>query len=148
MVVFLAILSVAMLAGLLTTLLAVMRIIWNEQTDDTAATSFHEFLDRASTNPVLATLCVIPVVCTVALIFLGAPSTTQLTYAMTGGGIFFVGFLLWTVVLNLPVYRIVAAWEPHAPHPDVRKIIRRFHVYNLVRLGSSLAAGVLFFLAV
>jgi hypothetical protein len=44
MVVFLAILSVAMLAGLLTTLLAVMRIIWNEQTDDTAATSFHEFL--------------------------------------------------------------------------------------------------------
>ncbi|MGF6885668.1 hypothetical protein ABIA39_007415 [Nocardia sp. GAS34] len=57
---FLAILSAAMLVGLMTTLLTVMRGLWNQQPELDAARNFQDFLQHAGTNRVLSTLTIIP----------------------------------------------------------------------------------------
>jgi hypothetical protein len=145
--VYLALLSATMLLGLMTTLLTVMRPMWAKQTDAVAAQSLQQFLTYAATNRVLSTLSILPVICSVVIFFIGAPSTNQLVYALLGGGIFLLGFFLWTAIFNLPIYRAVAKWDTAKAPDDVRPVLRRFHVVNLVRLAAAFAASLLFFLA-
>ncbi len=146
-VVYLALLSATMLVGLMTTLLTVMRSMWARQADALAAQSLQQFLLYAATNRVLSTLSILPVICSIVIFFIGAPSTLQLVYALVGGGVFLLGFFIWTAIFNLPIYRTVAKWDTaKAPH-DVRSVLRRFHTVNLVRLAAAFAASILFFLA-
>jgi uncharacterized membrane protein len=146
-VVYLALLSATMLVGLMTTLLTVMRSMWARQEDVMAAQSLQQFLLYAATNRVLSTLSILPVICSIVIFFIGAPSTPQLVYALIGGAVFLLGFFIWTAIFNLPIYRTVAKWDTtKAPH-DVRSVLRRFHIVNLVRLAAAFAASILFFLA-
>lgn len=146
-VVYLALLSAAMLAGLISTLLSVMRSMWARQTDVLAARSFQQFLAYAATNRVLSTLSILPVICAIVVIFIGAPSTSQLVYVLVGGGVFLLGFFIWTAIFNLPIYRSVAKWDTTKVPDNVRSLIRRFHLVNLARLTALLAASILFFMA-
>ncbi|MBU3067829.1 DUF1772 domain-containing protein [Nocardia sp. NEAU-G5] len=145
---FLAILSAAMLVGLMTTLLTVMRGLWNQQSEPDAARNFQDFLQHAGTNRVLSTLTIIPVISGVWMAFLHAPSSTAKVYALTGGGVFLLGFFIWTAIFNLPIYKAVAKWSlADATPADVRTQIRRFHISNIGRLTAALATSVLFFVA-
>lgn len=146
-VILVAILSAAMLAGLMGSLLVVFRPMWNRQTDEAASISFQQFLAVAATNRVLSTLSILPVVCGIVIIFLNAPSATKPVYAIIGGGIFLVGFFLWTAFFNLPIYRAVSAWNRDGHNPGSRQLIKRFHRVNTVRFAAALATSVLFFLA-
>ncbi|GAB2520141.1 anthrone oxygenase family protein [Nocardia heshunensis] len=146
---FLAILSAAMLVGLMTTLLTVMRGLWDEQPELEAARNFQAFLQHAGTNRILSTLTIIPIISAVWMAFLHAPSTTAKVCALTGGGVFLLGFFLWTAIFNLPIYKAVAKWNLTESTPsDVRKQIRHFHASNLGRLTAALATTILFFVAV
>lgn len=146
---FLAILSAAMLVGLMTTLLTVMRGMWNQQSDAGAARGFQDFLQHAATNRVLSTLTIIPIISAVWMAFLHAPDTTAKVCALTGGGVFLIGFFVWTAVFNLPIYKAVAKWDLTEAIPDdVRTEIGRFHASNIGRLTAALATSVLFFLAI
>ena len=147
LVIYLALLSATMLVGLMTTLLTVMRSMWAKQTDALAAQSFQQFLTFAATNRVLSTLSILPVICSIVIIFIGAPSTTQRVYALVGGGVFFLGFFIWTGIFNTPIYRTVAKWNTTKAPDDVRSVLRRFHASNLVRLTATLVTSILFFLA-
>ncbi len=146
-IVYLALLSATMLVGLMTTLLTVMRSMWARQTDALAAQSFQQFLTYAATNRVLSTLSILPVICSIVIFFIGAPSTTQRTYDLIGGGVFFLGFFIWTGIFNTPIYMTVAKWDTAKTPDDVRSLLRRFHASNLVRLIATLATSILFFLA-
>jgi hypothetical protein len=146
-VVYLALLSATMLVGLMTTLLTVMRSMWAGQTDALAAQSFQQFLNFAATNRVLSTLSILPVICSIVIIFIGVPSLMKLVYVLAGGGVFLLGFFIWTALFNLPIYRTVATWDNARVPDNVRSIIGRFHVVNLVRLAAALACSILFFLA-
>ena len=146
-IVYLALLSATMLVGLMTTLLTVMRAMWARQTDALAAQSFQQFLTYAATNRVLSTLSILPVICSIVIFFISAPSATQRVYALVGGGVFFLGFFIWTGIFNTPIYRTVAKWDTAKVPDDVRSLIQRFHMSNLVRLTATLAASILFFLA-
>jgi uncharacterized membrane protein len=146
-VVYLALLSATMLVGLMTTLLTVMRPMWARQTDVLAAQSLQQFLAYAATNRVLSTLSILPVICSIVIIFIGAKSTSQLVYALVGGGVFLLGFFIWTAIFNLPIYKTVTKWDTTQAPDDVRSILRRFHVVNLVRLTAAFATSILFFLA-
>ena len=145
---FVAILSAAMLVGLMTTLLTVMRAMWRQQTDEVAARSVQDFLRHAATNRVLSTLTIIPIVCAIVMAFLNAPTTAGHVCALVGGGVFLVGFFLWTAVFNLPIYKTVSQWDVASAPADTRVMIGRFHRVNTVRLTAALATSVLFFLAV
>ncbi|MFJ9367585.1 anthrone oxygenase family protein [Nocardia sp. NPDC101769] len=146
---FLAILSAAMLVGLMTTLLTVMRGLWNQQSEADAARSFQDFLKHAGTNRVLSTLTIIPIISAIWMAFLHAPDTTAKVCALTGGGVFLLGFFIWTAVFNLPIYKAVDKWRlAEATPDDVRTEIRRFHASNLGRLTAATATSVLFFVAV
>ncbi|MBU3065454.1 DUF1772 domain-containing protein [Nocardia sp. NEAU-G5] len=145
---FLAILSAAMLVGLMTTLLTVMRGLWNQQPELDAARNFQDFLQHAGTNRVLSTLTIIPVISGVWMAFLHAPDTTAKVCAVTGGGVFLLGFFIWTAIFNLPIYKAVARWNlTEATPADVRTQIRRFHTSNIGRLTAALVTAVLFFVA-
>ena len=146
--IFAAILAAAMLVGLMVTLLSVMRSLWRSQADSAAAQSLRDFLRYAATNRVLSTLTIIPIVCSIAIGFLGAPTTTKYACALAGGGVFLVGFFLWTAVFNLPIYTTVSRWDLASTPADVRSIISRFHRVNIVRLSAALITSGLFFLAV
>ena len=146
-VIYVAELSATMLVGLMVTLLTVMRSMWAKQEDARAAQSFQQFLTYAATNRVLSTLSILPVICSIVTIFIGTPSTTQRIYAFVGGGVFFLGFFIWTGIFNTPIYRTVAKWDTTKIPGDVRSLIRRFHTSNLVRLTAVLATSILFFLA-
>ncbi len=146
-VVYVALLSTTMLVGLMTTLLTVMRSMWTKQVDALAAQSLQQFLAYAATNRVLSTLSILPVICSIVIIFIGAPSTTQLVFALVGGGVFLLGFFIWTAIFNLPIYRTVTKWDTTKAPEDVRSVLRRFHIVNLVRLTAAFAASILFFLA-
>lgn len=145
--IFLAILAAAMLVGLMTTLLSVMRSMWRGQDDDVAARSLQEFLRFAATNRILSTLTIIPILCSIVIAFLGAPTTGKYVFALTGGGVFLVGFFLWTAVFNLPIYKLVSGWDLASTPVDVRAVIGRFHRVNIVRLSAALITSGLFFLA-
>ena len=146
--VFLAILSAAMLAGLMTTLLTVVRNVWREQSDEMAAKSFKGFLAHAATNRILSTLSIMPVISGIVIAFITAPHGKHPAYALVGGGIFLVGFFLWTAFFNLPIYKKVAAWDTDKVPVDVRSVIKRFHRVNLVRLFAALVTSILFFMAI
>lgn len=150
--VFAAILASAMLVGLMTTLLSVMRAMWRQQSDRTAARSLQDFLRQAATNRVLSTLTIIPVISAIVIAFLGAPSTVKYDCALAGGGVFLVGFFLWTAMFNLPIYQAVSAWDLASNSTDTpvdtRAVISRFHRVNTVRLSAALATSLLFLLAV
>jgi uncharacterized membrane protein len=146
--VFVAILASAMLVGLMTTLLSVMRAMWRQQADQAAAGSLQDFLRHAATNRVLSTLTVVPLISAIAIAFIGAPTTAKYGFALAGGGIFLVGFFLWTAVFNLPIYRTVSGWDLASIPEDTRSIIGRFHRVNIVRLIAALATSLLFFLAI
>ncbi|HEY4388686.1 MAG TPA: hypothetical protein VGN34_29905, partial [Ktedonobacteraceae bacterium] len=105
LVVYLALLSATMLVGLMTTLLTVMRSMWARQADAPAAQSLQQFLTYAATNRVLSTLSILPVICSIVIFFIGAPSITQLVYSLVGGSVFLLGFFIWTAIFNLPIYR-------------------------------------------
>jgi uncharacterized membrane protein len=145
---FLAVLSASMLAGLMTTLLTVMRRAWLDQTDAGAAASFKNFLNRAATNRVLSTLSITPVVSAIVMAFVAKPPNAHPRYAYIGGCVFFVGFYIWTGVFNLPIYKAVNAWNLSEAPTNTRRLILRFHLSNAVRLLASLATSALFFLAV
>ncbi|GAA1968548.1 DUF1772 domain-containing protein [Kitasatospora viridis] len=145
--VFLAILSAAMLVGLMTTLLTVMRVIWRQQSDEDAARAFQDFLAKAGTNRVLSTLTVIPIVSSIVIAFTGAPNHAAYVCALVGGGVFLAFFFLWTAAFNLPVYKAVAQWGGEGAPADVRVMISRFHRSNSVRLCGAFATSLLFFLA-
>ncbi|HEY4453959.1 MAG TPA: DUF1772 domain-containing protein [Pseudonocardiaceae bacterium] len=145
--VFAAILSSAMLVGLMTTLLSVMRAMWRQQTDHAAARSLQDFLRHAATNRVLSTLTILPIACAIAVAFLGGPTTAKYVCALSGGGVFLVGFFLWTAVFNLPIYKTVSQWDLTSAPEDTRSIIGRFHRVNIVRLIAALATSLLFLLA-
>jgi len=146
-VVYLALLSATMLVGLMTTLLTVMRPMWAKQAEALAAQSLQQFLTYAATNRVLSTLSILPVICSIVIFFIGAPRTTLLVYALCGGGVFLLGFFIWTAIFNLPIYRTVAKWDIAKAPDDVRSVLRRFHAVNLVRLAAAFAASILFFMA-
>jgi hypothetical protein len=145
--IFAAILAAAMLVGLMATLLGVMRSLWRSQDDGAAARSLQDFLRFAATNRVLSTLTIIPIVCSIAIGFLGAPTTAKYVCAVTGGGVFLAGFFLWTAVFNLPIYKMVSRWDPASTPGNVRSVISRFHRTNVVRLSAALITSGLFFLA-
>jgi uncharacterized membrane protein len=151
LLIFTAILSTAMLAGLMTTLLIVMRPMWRQQTDDVAARSLRDFLRHASTNRILITVTNLPAICAIVIGFLGAPARSGYAFALAGGGVFLVGFLVCTALVNLPIYRAVLRWnlesDAEPARQEVRRALRRFHRSNVIRLGSALAASALFFLA-
>lgn len=136
-----------MLVGLMATLLGVMRAMWRSQTDDVAAQSLQDFLRFAGTNRVLSTLTIIPIACAIAIAFIGAPTTAKYVCAMVGGGVFLVGFFLWTAVFNLPIYKMVSGWDLASPPENVRSTISRFHRVNIVRLSAAFITSGLFFLA-
>jgi uncharacterized membrane protein len=144
---FVAILSAAMLVGLMTTLLTVMRAMWRQQTDQAAAHALQDFLRHAATNRVLSTLTVLPILSAIVIAFLGGPTTAKYVCALVGGGVFLVGFFLWTAVFNLPIYRTVSHWDLASTPTDTRRIIGRFHRVNIVRLIAALATSLLFLLA-
>ncbi|MFB9931858.1 anthrone oxygenase family protein [Amycolatopsis halotolerans] len=145
--IFAAILAAAMLVGLMATLLSVMRAMWRGQADDDAARNLQDFLRHAATNRILSTLTIIPIACSIALGFLGAPTAAKYACAMTAGGVFLTGFFLWTAVFNLPIYTTVSRWDLATTPADVRSVISRFHRVNAVRLCAALIASGLFFLA-
>ncbi|WP_429426338.1 hypothetical protein [Nocardia sp. GAS34] len=44
---------------------------------------------------------------------------------MTGGGVFLLGFFIWTAIFNLPIYKAVATWNlTEATPADVRTQMR------------------------
>jgi uncharacterized membrane protein len=145
--VFAAILSSTMLVGLMTTLLTVMRAMWRAQADQAAAQSLRDFLAHAATNRVLSTLTVIPILSAIVIAFLGGPTPADHVRALVGGGVFLVGFFLWTAVFNLPIYRTVSQWDLASTPTDTRLIISRFHRVNTVRLIAALATSLLFLFA-
>lgn len=145
--VFLAVMSAAMLVGVMTMLLTVMRVMWRQQSDAAAAASLHDFLRYAATNRLLGTLGILPVVCAIGIAFLGAPSATQYVYSLVGGAVFLVGFFVWTAVFNLPIYKAVSQWDLTPTPPEARSIINRFHRANTVRLAAGCATTMLYFLA-
>ncbi len=146
---YLAIVSAAMLAGLMTTLLSVFRSMWNRLGDRDAASAFQDFLRHAATNRILSTLTIVPIICAIVMAFLTAPTPAKYVCALVGGGVFLLGFFLWTAAFNLPIYRAVATWDPAATVPtDTRALITRFHRVNIGRLVAALATTVLFFIAV
>lgn len=145
--VFAGLLPAAMMTGLMTTLLVVFRPMWDRQPDDAAAVGFRDFVAHAAGNRILTALSLIPALCAAGIAVVGAPGTTELAYAVAGGGVYFVGFFLWTMIFNLPIYRAVAAWTDAPPYRDARALMRRFHLNNAVRLACALATSVLFFLA-
>ena len=145
---FLALLNALMLAGVMTILSTVMHKMWREQNDADAAASFKRFLEYATTNRILSTMSITPVIAALVMAFVAKPAGSQAGYAYAGGGIFFVGFFLWTAFFNLPVYKAVNAWTLIETPSDTREQIGRFHRSNAVRLAASLVTAVLFFLAV
>lgn len=145
--IFLAILSAAMLTGLMTTLLTVMRGVWRSESDEMAATNFKAFLAHAATNRALSTLSIMPVISGIVITFVSAPQGSHPLYAKIGAGVFFIGFFLWTAFFNLPIYKKVAAWKEGTAPADTRTLIGRFHQVNIVRLGAALAASILFFMS-
>ena len=145
--IYVAIVSAAMLAGLMTALLVVFRPMWNRQSDAIVRSGFSDFLHYAGTNRVLSTLSILPVLCGIGLIFARSPETAPFVFGILGGAVFLVGFFLWTAFFNLPIYRAVGTWTDDTPPGEVRALIHRFHMVNIVRLGSALAATVLFMLA-
>jgi uncharacterized membrane protein len=144
---FLALLSAAMLAGLMATLVSVMRVMWQREADTDAASHLQEFLRYAARNRVLSTLSIVPVIAAIAIVFVGAPSRGQLVYALLGGGLFLVGFFLVTAVFNLPVYNAIMGWDVAELPAGWRSVLGRLHLVNAVRLAAALASGTLFFLA-
>ena len=145
--VFVALLSAAMMVGLMTTLLTVMGPMWRRQSDDVAARSLQDFLRIAPGNPILQGLTVLPPAVGLAIVVIGAPAGGQYLCALLGGAVFAAGFTAWTVVVNLPIYRTVAAWSLTAAPPDFRAVLGQFQRANAVRLAAALATTVLFFLA-
>lgn len=145
--VFLALFSAAMLAGLMATLLCVFRNLWMQQSDEMAARSFKEFLSFAVGNRLLATLTILPVICTVVIVFVAKPQAAQPLYAYVGGGVFLIFFFLWTAFFNLPAYKEVETWNPERLPDNMRARINRFHRFNAVRLMGASVASILFFLA-
>jgi hypothetical protein len=143
-----AIVSAAMLMGLMTTLLSVFRLMWARLDERGAAAAFQQFLRYAATSRVLSTLTIVPVVSAIVIAFLDAP-TAKYACALIGGGVFLLGFFVWTAIFNLPIYRTVASWDPVVTTPsNTRALIARFHLVNIGRLVSALATTILFFLAV
>jgi len=145
---FFGLLSAAMLVGLMTTLLTVMRGVWLKESDDTAASSFKNFLAHAARNRILSTLSIMPVISAIVIAFIKSPADSHPHDAIIGGGIFFIGFFLWTAFFNLPIYKKVDAWPADKTPNDVRTLIKRFHDVNIVRLLAALIATVLFFMAI
>jgi hypothetical protein len=145
---YLAIVSAAMLMGLLITLLSVFRSIWDRLDERAAAAAFQDFLRHAATNRVLSTLTIVPIISAIVIAFLDAPAA-KYTCALAGGGVFLFGFFAWTAAFNQPIYRIVANWRPATTTPpNTRAVIARFHLVNVGRLISALATTILFFAAV
>lgn len=145
---FLALLSALMLAGLMAILSTVMRKMWREQNDAAAAANFKHFLKYAAADRILSTMSITPVIAALVMAFAAKPAGAQVGYAYVGGGIFLVGFFLWTAFFNLLVYKAVDAWPLGEAPSDTREQICRFHRSNAVRLVASLVTAVLFFLAV
>jgi uncharacterized membrane protein len=146
--IFLAILSAAMLTGLMTTLLTVMRGVWLKDSDEVAARNFKSFLAHAATNRILSTLSIMPVISGIAIMFIDTPKGDHSIYAKIGAVVFLIGFFLWTAFLNLPIYKKVAAWNDDETPSDTRMLIRRFHTVNIVRLAAALSTTILFFIAI
>lgn len=146
--IFLAILSASMLAGLMATLLSVMRVMWRKQSDKDASKSFKDFLAHAATNRILSTLSITPVISAIVIAFLNKPDGTRSIYVYIGGGIWFLGFFLWTAFFNLPIYKAVAKWSDNETPNNGRELINRFHNVNIVRLLVSLVTSILFFMAI
>jgi Domain of unknown function (DUF1772) len=107
---FLALLSALMLAGLMVILSTVMRKMWREQNDADAAAYFKHFLKYAAADRILSTMSITPVIAALVMAFAAKPTGAQVGFAYAGGGIFLVGFFLWTAFFNLPVYKAVDAW--------------------------------------
>lgn len=145
--IFIALLSASMLAGLMVALLTVMRKVWARQDEATAAHSFKEFLTQAARNRVLSTLSVLPIVCPLIAVFCRPGRSGQLKFALAGCSIFLLGFYVWTGLINLPIYRAVDRWDLTKTPDNVRTYLRRFHTANIVRLGALICASALFFAA-
>lgn len=146
--VFLAILSAAILTGLMMTLLSVMRSMWLKQSDKDAAKGFKDFLASTSTGRILSTLSIMPVICGIVIAFIAVPNGARPIFAYIGSGVFFVGFFLWTAFFNLPIYKEVEKWSNDKTPNNGRTLIKRFHKVNIVRLLAALSTSILFFMAV
>ncbi|WP_158888008.1 anthrone oxygenase family protein [Amycolatopsis anabasis] len=145
--VYLSVVSAAMLVGLMTTLLTVLRPIWAQQPEDAAARSFQTFLRFATPNPILLLLSFIPVISAIIIAFLDAPGTGEYVSALVGGGVFFVGYFACTALVNTPIYKIVMTWDPETSPEAVTPLLQRFHKVNLIRLAATVATTILFFAA-
>jgi uncharacterized membrane protein len=145
--IYTALLSSSMLAGLMAVLLAVMRKAWSAQPDLLAAREFKQFLTFAAKNRVLSTLSVLPVLCPALAVCFRPRGTPPLAFALGGCGVFLLGFFVWTALFNLPIYRAVERWDVAEVPADLRAMLRRFHTANAVRLAAALCASALFFVA-
>jgi uncharacterized membrane protein len=145
--IYTALLSSSMLAGLMAVLLSVMRRVWAEQSNLSAAREFRQFLTFAAKNRLLSTLSVLPVLCPLLALCFRPRGAPYPAFALAGCGVFLVGFFIWTAIFNLPIYRAVDRWDVTEAPVDLRVMLRRFHIANTVRLAAALCASAFFFVA-
>ncbi|GAA1991265.1 hypothetical protein GCM10009754_82260 [Amycolatopsis minnesotensis] len=141
----LSLVSSAMLLGLMVVVLTVLRPLWSSLPDSGAARGFQAFLRFATPNPVLVVLNFVPVLGTVAILFLDGSGTRAM--AFVGGGVFFVGYFVVTALVNTPMYAKVMAWDPESAPDEVSAQLARFHRVNVIRLAATAASAALFFAA-
>jgi uncharacterized membrane protein len=145
-----AMIAAAMMAGLMTVLLVVMRPMWRAEGNDVAARHLQDFLALAARNPILVALTILPWVAAIAALLAGTGDADHAVLVAAGGAIYFAGFTAWTVLFNLPLYRRVAAWRLTTDSPtsvDLHEILGRFDRANSVRFAAALIATLLFALA-